>query len=156
MNVRTAGAEQNIIRFYSTKDAYGCFSNFAAYPIMLDEKQWFTTEHYFQAQKFHDEEYREKIRLTKSPMLCARLGRSRKVPIRSDWESVKLDMMRAALYAKFTQHADLRGTLLSTGDSELIEHTKNDRFWGDGGDGRGKNMLGILLMELRDRLRSEN
>jgi predicted NAD-dependent protein-ADP-ribosyltransferase YbiA (DUF1768 family) len=42
------------IRFYSTKDAYGEFSNFASFPFDLDGMRWPTTEHYFQAQKFHD------------------------------------------------------------------------------------------------------
>ena len=63
--------------------------------------------------------------------------------------------MRAALRAKFTQHPALRSLLVGTGDAELIEHTANDRYWADGGDGRGKNMLGKLLMELRAHLRTE-
>ena len=61
--------------------------------------------------------------------------------------------MRDALRAKFTQHPSLRSLLLHTGDAELIEHTKNDRYWADGGDGTGKNRLGQLLMELRTELR---
>ncbi|USN89295.1 NADAR family protein [Serratia fonticola] len=43
--------------------------------------------------------------------------------------------------------------LLSTGNSQLIEHTKNDNYWADGGDGTGRNMLGIILMETRDYLK---
>jgi len=61
--------------------------------------------------------------------------------------------MRDALCAKFTQHDDLRRLLLSTGDAKLVEHTERDDFWGNGGDGSGANMLGRLLMELRDELR---
>ena len=51
---------------------------------------WPTTEHYFQAQKFAGTEYEEKIRLTNSPMIAARLGRSRIHPLRPDWENVKV------------------------------------------------------------------
>jgi predicted NAD-dependent protein-ADP-ribosyltransferase YbiA (DUF1768 family) len=47
----------------------------------------------------------------------------------------------------------LRSLLLQTGDAEIIEHTKNDKYWGDGGNGSGKNRLGELLMELRTKLR---
>ena len=83
------------ILFYSTSDKYGEFSNFATYSFMLDGKRWPTSEHYFQAQKFEDEAYREKIRKTASPMIAARLGRSRKVKIRRDWESAKIDVMQA-------------------------------------------------------------
>jgi len=61
--------------------------------------------------------------------------------------------MRDVLRAKFTQHEDLRALLLSTGDAKLVEHTANDSYWADGGDGSGRNMLGQLLMQLREELR---
>ncbi len=142
------------INFYSTKDEYGCFSNFARAPFEVDGKVWLTSEHYFQAMKFPDApEYQEKIRTTPSPMVAARLGRSRSVPIRKDWESSKDDIMREAVRMKFTHNLEMRKILLSTGDAQLVEHTKNDRYWGDGGDGTGKNMLGKILMEVRDELR---
>ncbi len=54
--------QDTIINFYSTGDDYGDFSNFAAWPIKVDGKTWPTSEHYFQAQKFLDEKYREEIR----------------------------------------------------------------------------------------------
>jgi ribA/ribD-fused uncharacterized protein len=114
---------------------------------------WPTVEHYFQAQKFAGTEHEEAIRLAKSPMVAARMGRSRARPLRGDWERVKDNIMREALAAKYTQHAGLRSLLLSTGDAELVEHTANDRYWGDGGDGTGKNRLGQLLMEMRMQLR---
>lgn len=139
----------NAIKFYKTKEPFGEFSNFAAFPINLDGKTWPTTEHYFQAKKFSDESYQEKIRLEPSPMIAARLGRSRKFPIRPDWEAVKDDVMRAAVTAKIKQHEVLKALLRSTVDAELIEHTVNDRYWADGGDGTGKNMLGKILMEVR-------
>jgi N-glycosidase YbiA len=43
--------------------------------------------------------------------------------------------------------------LLATGDADLIEHTENDDFWGDGGDGKGRNELGRILMAVREVLR---
>lgn len=107
----------NTINFYSVKDAYSCFSNFSAHRFELKGKTWRTSEHYFQAQKFPDTEHEEKIRLEPSPMVAARMGRSRQRPLRKDWEIVKDDVMREALLAKFTQHKDLRETLLSTGDA---------------------------------------
>ena len=146
---------ESIVKFYSVGDEYGEFSNFAPYSISLDGMLWPTTEHYFQAQKFKDEAYRQKIRKANSPMLAARLGRDRKQKLRRDWESVKVGVMRAAVLAKFTQHEDLLSLLLSTGDSKLVEHTENDDYWGDGGDGRGKNMLGRILMEVRESLRGK-
>ncbi|QDT29212.1 Swarming motility protein YbiA [Gimesia panareensis] len=141
------------INFYSVSEEYGEFSNFAGYPILLDGKRWPTSEHYFQAQKFQETSHQEAIRKEQSPMRAARMGRDRKRPLRKDWESGKDAIMRQAVLAKFTQHADLRELLLSTGESRLVEHTTNDSYWGDGGDGSGKNRLGQLLMEIRKKLR---
>lgn len=84
------------------------------------------------------------------------MGRDRSRPLRADWEEVKDNVMRQALYAKFTQHPDLREHLVSTGTANIIEHTTNDSYWGDGGDGTGKNMLGTLLMALRERLKDDS
>lgn len=146
--------DSNAIQFYSTSGEHGYLSNFARFPIALEGKRWPTSEHYFQAQKFLKQEYREQIRSAPTPARAAELGRSRKLPLRRDWESVKVDVMRVALLAKFTQHADLRDRLLATGEARLVEHTENDAYWGDGGDGSGKNMLGRLLVEVREQLRS--
>ena len=147
--------EMGVINFYGVGEAHGCFSNFSPHPIRLDGKSWPTSEHYFQAQKFAGTPDEEEVRLAKSPMIAARMGRSRKRPLRKDWEAVKDRIMHEAVAAKFTQHADLRAIRLGTGDATIVEHTENDAYWGDGGDGRGKNRLGQILMRVREELRSE-
>lgn len=139
----------NPVRFYRVGDPFGEFSNFSPHGFELRGKRWPTSEHYFQAQKFAGTGHEEEVRLAKSPMIAARMGRSRQRPLRPDWEAEKENIMREALRAKFTQNPSLHSLLLGTGEAELIEHTTNDRYWGDGGDGSGKNRLGILLMELR-------
>ena len=143
------------IRFYSVSDEYGCYSNFHPSPIRLDGKTWPTTEHYFQAQKFRDSARQEAIRRAKSPMIAKRMGNSRKMKLRRDWESVKVEVMRRAVRAKFAQDPHLRQILLGTDDEELVEHTSRDAYWGDGGDGSGRNMLGRILMQVREELRRE-
>ncbi|XAL99211.1 NADAR family protein [Phycisphaeraceae bacterium D3-23] len=140
------------IRFYSVNEAFGEFSNFAPYPVKLKKKIWPTVEHYFQAQKFDDPKHCEAIRKANSPMIAARLGRDRKKKLRRNWDACRVGVMREAVLAKFSQHDELRALLLSTGDCKLIEHTENDSYWGDGGDGSGKNMLGRILMEVRAKL----
>jgi ribA/ribD-fused uncharacterized protein len=123
-------------------------------PVFLKGKRWPTTEHYFQAQKFAGTDHEEEVRLAKTPRLAAELGRDRTRPLRPDWEAVKEQVMLDALRAKFTQHDDLKAVLLGTGDALLVEHTANDSYWGDGGDGSGKNRLGHLLMQVRDELQA--
>lgn len=142
------------IRFYRTNDLYGCFSNFSRHSVFLDGKRWPTSEHYFQAQKFLDEAVREKIRLRKTPREAADMGRDRSLPLRPDWETVKDDVMRKVVEAKFTQREEIRAILLDTGDEGLIEQTTNDYYWGCGTNGDGKNMLGRILMEVWEALRT--
>src|SRR5437867_8979060 len=143
------------IPFYRVNEPYGEFSNFAPYPIELKGKVWPTSEHYFQAQKFADTDYEEAICQAETPMVAANMGRNRERMLRLGWEGMKDDIMREALRAKFTQHPALQSLslLLAAGDAELVEHTTNDRYWADGGDGGGRNRLGQLLMELRAQLR---
>jgi len=125
------------------------------FPVKIDDKDWPTTEHYFQAQKFIGTPYAEFIRQLPAPRQAFDFSRKPEVSYwrRNDWEQVKEKVMERALWAKFTQHPMLRKMLLDTGGRRLIEHTSNDHYWGDGGDGSGKNRLGNLLMDVRQKLR---
>lgn len=142
------------IYFYSTRDAYGDFSNFSPHGFVLSGVWWPTSEHYFQAQKFAGTVHEEAVRQAKTPKEAAAIGRDRGRPLRADWEQVKDDVMRTAVRAKFQAHAGLRAELLATGDAELVEHARSDSYWGCGADGSGKNMLGRILMEVRAELRA--
>ena len=145
------------IYFYGTKEIpYGCFSNFSAHPFTLDNQTWRTSEHYFQAMKFYPHwDHISALRKMPSPMQVAKAGRSRARPLRADWESVKDDVMRQALRAKFTQNPDIKTVLLETGEEDIVENTTKDHYWGIGSSGTGLNMLGKLLVELRTALRAE-
>ena len=132
---------------------FGCFSNFSPFPINIRGKVWPTVEHYFQSRKFYDAGYQELIQLAPSPKMAKKMGNDRSRPIRPDWDETKEDFMWEALYAKFTQHEDLKKKLLSTGDAILCEHAPHDAYWGDCGDGSGKNRLGELMMQIRDEIK---
>ena len=139
------------IRFYNRDEPYYQFTNFYPAEIILDGKSWPTTEHYFQAQKFVGSPFTEVIRNLQRPREAFDISRNPSVSRwrRKDWDEVKIDVMRKALLAKFTQHKDLRDLLLGTGQRYLIEHSPYDNFWGNGGDDSGQNHLGSLLMEIR-------
>lgn len=142
------------IYFYGTREEpYGCFSNFSAHGFTLDDAWWRTSEHYFQAQKFVGTEHVELIRKATSPTVAARMGRSRKRPLRRDWDEVKDEVMRRAVLAKFEANAEIRAILLASGDEEIVENAPKDYYWGCGADGSGKNRLGQILMEVRGDLR---
>jgi len=62
--------------FRADEEPYGCFANFSAHGFDLDGHRWPTAEHYYQAQKFAGTPDEEEVRLAKSPMIAARMGRS--------------------------------------------------------------------------------
>ena len=144
------GMYMQTIYFYSANAEYGCFSNFSPHPITIEGMTYPTTEHYFQAQKFLDAQIQKKIVNAHSPHEAALLGRKRDFPLRKDWETMRNEVMLKAIRAKIEQHDDVREMLLSTGNAALVEHTKNDRYWADGGDGSGLNRLGKILMKVRE------
>lgn len=99
-------------------------------------------------------EIQEKIRQIASPMDAALEGRNRQNPLRPDWEDIKDEVMLQALRMKFNQNPEIAKELLATGDAIIIEHTQNDAYWADGGDGCGKNKLGLFLMQVREELKN--
>ncbi len=148
--------DKELLDFYSVKDAYGEFSNFALFPLILDGKDWTSSEHYFQAQKFLDPEIQEKIRDAKTPYDAAVLARAKGMPVREDWKEVRDEIMERVVREKFTSYSVLRELLLSTNSAKIYEHTKNDCYWADCGDRTGKNKLGHILEKIRQELKNKN
>lgn len=130
-------------------------SNFFPSSILYEGIVYPTNEHFFQAMKTLDQAERQKIANAETPGMAKRLGRH--VQLRSDWEQIKVDVMRTGLMLKFTDAA-LAEKLLATGDEELVEgNWWHDQTWGscfcpDHCRTPGRNLLGMLLMELRKEL----
>lgn len=144
-----------VIYFYSSRAEHGYMSNFARYSVIVDEVRYKTSEHYYQSMKFAGTKWEKKVRDAETPMEAATLGRNKKLPLRRDWESVKDNIMRKVVEAKFRQYPELAKQLLETGEARLVEKTTDDLYWGCGDSGKGKNMLGVILMEVRAKLKKE-
>lgn len=163
------------------RDEYRFLSNFYNAPVIYNGVVYKNSEAAFQAAKF-THLTPDVIRTTVSSsiidgygfdltdnsciehtfaMLSAgdakKLGR--KLPIRPNWEDIKFDIMREIVYNKFATNSDLKHMLLDTGDEQLVERNWwHDNIWGDCACDRckniaGKNMLGVILMETRERLK---
>lgn len=143
-----------VIKFYKVNEKYGYLSNFSKHGFYLLGTYWKTSEHFFQAMKFKENETQLIIQQSSNPHEAAKLGRSL-TPIREDWEKIKDSIMKMGVEEKFKQNSDICELLLNTDNALLIESTKNDSYWGDGGDGKGKNKLGKILMEVRSSLKEE-
>ncbi|KZT29462.1 hypothetical protein NEOLEDRAFT_1056782 [Neolentinus lepideus HHB14362 ss-1] len=114
--------------------------------------------HLFEALKFlrngrHD--IAAQIRTTENPADVHPLSERMKEFAKAGFERELMEYMDEALYAKFTQHPQLRELLLNTGVADLIYAEATDPVWGEGRLGQGMNHLGIALRRLRERLRAE-
>ena len=125
-------------------------SNFSPAEVEYEGVNYPTTEHAFQAAKTLDKDERKEFLKNKDPGHAKKLGR--KVQIRSDWIDIRKYIMLDLLRQKFANDP-LKTQLLDTGDIELIEgNWWGDTYWGVC-KGIGENMLGKLLMKVRDELR---
>ena len=134
---------------------YAFLSNFYPSSIYHDGITYPTNEHFFQAMKTLDIDERKAIAAADTPGKAKRMGRN--VKLRPDWEKIKVDVMRLGLILKFTD-AELAEKLIATGDEELVEgNWWCDQTWGSCTCPKhirtpGRNLLGMLLMELRKDL----
>jgi len=148
------------IRFYrASEKPYGAFSNLFRREVEFEGRTYITSEHAYQAGKARKPQVVEWLMAAPSPSLLAMAAHGLYYwDITPGWSTSKFDRMRRVLRAKFTQHEDLQRLLLLTGEAKLIETATMDnpvnRLWGEV-NGVGQNMLGVMLMELRDELRSE-
>jgi ribA/ribD-fused uncharacterized protein len=157
---KKAASKQAEISFYrSNEKPYGTFSNLFRRSMIFEGREFPTAEHAYQAGKARKESVREWILSAPTPSLVAMAAHGLYTwDINPNWSKAKFDGMRDVLRAKFTQHEDLKALLLATGDARLVEVGRTDnlvnRTWGEV-NGKGKNMLGVLLMEVREELRGQ-
>lgn len=148
------------IRFYRADEKpYGVFSNLYRRGVNFEGLIYPTAEHAYQAGKARKLEVREWLLAAPTPALLAMAAHGLYPwDVVTGWSRIKFDRMRAILRAKFNQHDDLKELLVSTRDAKLVESATVDnavnRLWGEV-NGRGRNMLGLMLMEVREELMAE-
>jgi N-glycosidase YbiA len=139
------------IRFYGYQHP---FSNMYPCRIEISGVVYRSVEHFYQSQKYVGVDTDYALEIINQPIaaFATRLGRNKEKLMRSDWQQVKVTVMKQALWAKFTQNSDLQEILLGTGQQKLIENSPYDEFWGIGKSGNGRNLMGQMLEALRARL----
>ncbi len=149
------------IVFRKTKEAFGGLSNMASgYPINANNIIIRTSEALYQACRFpYSADIQKLIIQQKSPMTAKMKSKPFRSQTRNDWDNVKVKIMRWCLRAKLACNLQkFGGLLLETGDKPIVEDSHKDKFWGaaEQKDGliEGMNVLGRLLMELREELKA--
>jgi ribA/ribD-fused uncharacterized protein len=154
---------EDCVVFYRTREAFGGLSNMAAgYPLRVVGISVFTSEALYQACRFpHLPAIQKEILRQTSPMTAKMKSKPHRKDSRADWDDVRVAIMKWCLKVKLVQHwVQFGDLLLSTGSTPIVEQSRKDRFWGavPGPDNeilRGSNVLGRLLMDLRERIKKD-
>lgn len=155
-------SKEDVVAFRLTNVEWGELSNFhPSFPIWINGVLFKTSEALYQAMKFPDKpDIQEQIYMARYPRHAKEIARVNGYAVRSDWLEVNVDIMRWVLRHKLAQNFDgLALVLDKTGDKPIVEHSQYDNFWGAHlrvGLYTGRNVLGMLLMELRDHYNSAN
>jgi len=136
---------------YRGKWVNNWFSNMVPDEITIDDITYPSVENYYQAMKSEDRAVHKHF-ATLSPSNAKWEGR--KLPLRENWEKLKRIYMFNALLVKF-EKPEWMEKLLNTGNEKIIEWNNwNDKIWGVSiVDNEGENILGILLMNIREGLK---
>ena len=146
--------------FLKTKEKYGGLSNMAGgYPLVVNDIKIRTSEALYQACRYMPE-VQQLIIEQRSPMTAKMKGKPHRQNSRSDWNAVRVKIMRWCLQVKLAQNWDsFSELLLETGDLPIVEQSRRDDFWGakpvDKDTLIGVNALGRLLMELREQVKDD-
>ena len=128
------------------------------YPLQVDGTLCLTSEALYQACRFpHLPDVQRLILDQRSPMAAKMKSKHFRNDSRTDWETVKTDVMEWCLSAKLACNWDRFSALLSsTQDKQIVEESRRDNFWGaiprNTDELVGYNVLGQLLMDLRDSI----
>lgn len=149
---------------YKTKEDFGGLSNMASgYPLQINCVRILTTEALYQACRFpHLPEVQREIIGQHSPMTAKMKSKPHRQDSRPDWDDVRYKVMRWSLRVKLAQNYEEFGRLLlATRDRPIVEQSRKDDYWGAkladeaGNTLIGQNVLGRLLMELREKLKDD-
>jgi len=153
-----------VVVVFKTKEAFGGLSNMASgYPLQINGIRILTTEALYQACRFpHMPEIQREIIGQHSPMTAKMKSKPYRKDSRSDWDEVRYKVMRWCLRVKLAQnYAEFGRLLLATHDRPIVEQSRKDDYWGAkladelGETLTGQNVLGRLLMELREKLKED-
>ena len=160
----------DIIGFFHENEAFGCFSNWYQAEFDYAGKHFVNTEQFMMYHKvlmFHKYDLADQIMRTSDPSKCKKIAGQKFPEFDSElWEKTCRTIVKRGVKAKFSQNKDILKVLLGTGNSLLSECSPYDRKWGIGIDisdpdrfviakWKGKNLLGRILMEVREELRQE-
>jgi len=141
------------IDFYKEFGDLGYLANYSSYGFYDDGVFYKTVEHYYQANKFDNEEIRNKIINAETPKEASNIGRDRNNIRKDNFYLIKNSVMFKGLFLKFIQNKDIMYKLIETRDKNIREMTVKEYYWGVGDNKQGENNIGKILCNVRNVLK---
>ena len=144
-----------MIEFYKEFGELGYLANYSNHGFTKDGVFYKTVEHYYQSEKFDDPEIKNRIINADTPKEASNIGRDRNLKRIDDFKSIKNQVMFDGILEKFRQHRDIAYKLIETRNKKIAEATIDEYYWGIGKDKSGKNVIGDILVRVRERIKEE-
>ncbi|WP_096085517.1 NADAR family protein [Agaribacterium haliotis] len=143
--------KENAIKF-SRFDEDNALSTCSRHPIVLEDKNWLTAEHYYSASIVMSSYLRANIEKAESGLKAAKMADPWYRFKIKNFKKLRAVLMTRALYTKVQMYDEVKDALMATGDQLIIETSLYDYYWGIGRDARGVNQLGLIWMDIRKKL----
>ena len=143
------------IEFYKEFGEYGYLANYSNHGFYVNDVFYKTVEHYYQSEKYSDNEIKQKIINAPTPKEASTIGRDRKNIRKKDFKLIKNDVMYKGIYEKFIQNKSIMYKLIETRNKTIVEKTVDEYYWGIGKDESGDNNIGKILMKVRTDIKNQ-
>lgn len=141
--------------FFSRHDVDEILGSASHHPFVLEEQEWPTAEHYYQASLFDNPSIKARILELKTANEVMAFTKWKFFQKKKGWKKFRQVLMTRAIYTQCKTYPEMTERLLATGDKKLVENSTYDYYWGCGRDRRAENTYGKVLMNVRDKLRTE-
>ena len=143
------------IEFYQELGEYNYLSNYSNYGFYINNIFYKTVEHYYQSEKYLDNEIKQKIINASTPKEASMLGKEQENKIRKDFKLIKNDVMYKGIYEKFIQNKSIMYKLIETRNKTIVEKNVEEYYWGTSKDEPSDNNIGKILMKVRTDIKNQ-
>lgn len=144
-----------MIEFYKEFGELGYLANYSNHGFTKNGIFYKTVEHYYQSEKFDDPEIKKRIINAPTPKEASNIGRDRSNIRKENFKEIKNQVMFDGILEKFRQNRDIAYKLIETRNKKIAEATIDEYYWGIGKDKSGKNVIGDILVKVRERIKRE-
>ncbi len=144
-----------MIEFYKEFGELGYLANYSNHGFYKNGIFYKTVEHYYQSEKFDNPEIKKRIIDAPTPKEASNIGRDRSNKRKENFKDIKNQVMFCGVLEKFRQNRNIAYKLIETRNRSIAEATIDEYYWGIGKDKSGENVIGSILVMVREKIKRE-